>query len=340
MPNNRETLRRQIEGAHSTRAASVQPFDLTPIFDSARRQVGYMDGPDAGDGVPAYRVRKPAGTAATVDLRAMLPRAASTGTRPSVTTVRQSGETATLGAAIAASAVTVQHGVHLIIMEAPRLIEGAVPAFTQSPAGLRIVSPAEFEVLSLTPETGEGEATEKTLSDLVAEAKISREDDLRQYAFRVRVPRATARDLGEGVAEAEIAHAIAMGLAQAADRCLLAALQAAIPRENSGFGPGKAAAKGLRWDDLRAVLGTNRTPASVTVDGGVLYADGVPAELVNAPVAAIVAAWSRFGIVMHPDVRVMAERIDATGSLTVTVFADMAPVVPDASFAWRGGEPW
>lgn len=249
---------------------------------------------------------------------------------------------ATLAATVAAAARTVQAGAHLIVMEAPRLIDGAVPAFTQSPAGLRIVRPAGFEVLTLDPVTGEGEAGEKALSDIVTEATIDRETDLLQHAFRVRVPRSTMKDLAPGVAEAEIAHAIALGLAEAADRCLLAALDAAVPAVDAVPGPtggftfGKAAAMGLRWGDLAAIMGTNPAVGATVNDAGALTVNGVPAELVAAPVGAIIAAWSRFAIIMHPDVRVMAERLDATGALTVTCLADLAAVVPDAGFAWRG----
>lgn len=329
---------RPAPGAHLNRAADVQPVDLAAIFEHARRQIGYMDGPEGADGVPTYRVAKPAASAATLDLRAMLPRVASTATRPSVaTTVRQSGESMTLAATVAAAARTVQAGAHLIVMEPPRLIDGAVPAFTQSPAGLRIVRPAGFEVLTLDPVTGEGEAAENALSDIVTEATIDRETDLLQHAFRVRVPRSTMKDLAPGVAEAEIAHAIALGLAEAADRCLLAALEAAIPAApTGGFTFGKAAAMGLRWGDLAAIIGSNPAAGAAVNDAGALTVNGVAAEFVAAPVGAIIAAWSRFAIIMHPEVRVMAERLDATGALTVTCFADMAAVVPDAGFAWRG----
>lgn len=342
MPNRQEYLRVQLTGRTFTRAAGATVAPLAEILAEARRQLGYADHTPAGMAEPTARIRKLAATNGTLSLRALLPEIVGAPSRPSMAaTVRPAGEALTLGEAVLANSRVLQAGAHLIALPEPRLVNGTAPALAEVPAGLRIVRPAPFARIALTD--GEGTVTATALDDVIAAAALDR-SAMTARAFRVTLPRSAQKDVGEDQLTAEALHAIALGLGRAVDAELLAALVAAEP---ANFNLAAAAAKGLRFSELSAIIGTAGTGA--TTDAGALYATwpttfpgsvptpGVPAELTADCAETLVAAWDRFGVVLSPEIEVLAERLDATGGVTLTCWLDMAALVPDAGFAWLAG---
>jgi hypothetical protein len=111
---------------------------------------------------------------------------------------------------------------------------------------------------------------------------------------------------------------------------LLSAIAATTP---ANFSLALAAAQGLKWGELRAIVGTSANGATVSQDGH-LRAGGVPAELTADTASTIIGAFSRAGVAIGESVEVYFERIDSSGLLAVTAWASMLPLVPDASKFW------
>ncbi|ETD87798.1 hypothetical protein ACTTAL_12740 [Rhodobacter capsulatus] len=343
MPNRRtDTLRRQIEGRTFTRATGATVAPLAEILADARRQLGYADHTPAGMTEPTARIRKLAATNGALSLRALLPEIVGTPSRPSMAeTARPAGDALTLGEAVLANSRVLQAGAHLIALPEPKLIDGTAPAFSEVPAGLRVVKPAPLAAIALT--AGEGTVTATPLADVIAAAALDR-SAMTQRAFRVSLPRSTQKGVGEAQLAAEALHSIALGLGRAVDAQLLSALVAIAPAK---FNLAAAAAKGLRFEELSAIIGTQGVGA--TTDAGLLYAacppavvgaapnPSVPAELTADMAETLVGAFDRFGVVVSPEIEVLAERTDATGGLVLTCWLDMAALIPDAGFVWRAG---
>jgi hypothetical protein len=150
------------------------------------------------------------------------------------------------------------------------------------------------------------------------------------YGVRFDIPRSNRRRIKPDQLCGEIIASLTLGLARAADDVLLSALAAA---GLTPFTLAKAAAQGLVFDELRALVGTSGAGATIGQDG-VLRAAGINAELTGDMTGTIVGAWNRSGVAIKEDVTILFERIDAQGSLAVTCWAHMAPLVPDKNKFW------
>ncbi|MFU8865088.1 MAG: hypothetical protein ACNA7O_14325 [Rhodobacterales bacterium] len=331
-----ENLRRQIEGRHFTRATDATVAPLAEIIDTAQRQLGYDAHTPIGAQDVTWTRKKIAGTNGTLSLRSLLPEINGTPSRPSsAATIRPAGEQMTIGQAVLMNSRVAMAGAAVIALPEQRLIDGTAPALAEVPAGMRVINPAPFGAIVET--LGEGQVTASVLADIITEAALDR-SAMTQRAFRVPLPRSAMRDIGEAQLTAEALHAIALGLGRAVDAQLLAAIVAATPAvyTNQPVGTAStAAARGLRWQDLAAIVGT--AGAGATVDGGQLYVGGVPAELSADMTQTLVGAWDRFGVVVSPEIEVLAERIDATGGVTLTCWCDMQALIPDLGNVWAVG---
>ncbi|MDR5784633.1 hypothetical protein QCE63_35145, partial [Caballeronia sp. LZ065] len=150
-----------------------------------------------------------------------------------------------------------------------------------------------------------------------------------QMAIRFRVSRRDQKDF-QDQADA-IMTAITLGLARAADATLLAAITAAIP---AAFSLAAAAEKGLRFDELRALVGTAGAGAAVSQDGKLRVA-GVAAELTADTAATFVGAFSRSAVAVHEAIDVVAERTSVAGDLVVTCWANMQALLPNAGMFFK-----
>jgi ribonucleotide monophosphatase NagD (HAD superfamily) len=92
-----------------------------------------------------------------------------------------------------------------------------------------------------------------------------------------------------------------------------------------------AAAAGLRWGDLRAVIGTGAAAGSVAVENGTLRALGVPGELTADTAKAYVADWRGAGVFVSDAVDLIIDRTSAAGDLVVTAWVGAQGVIADPS---------
>lgn len=149
-------------------------------------------------------------------------------------------------------------------------------------------------------------------------------------AVRFTVPRATQKQHDQELFSAELLIALTLGLGRAADRLLLAAINATTP---DAFTLTAAAAQGLKAGELRALVGTNATGAEFRADGQ-LIVEGIKAEMTGDMTGTLVGAWDRAAVAIGQDVSMMAERTNVNGTLDVTAWAYMVPLLPDASKFW------
>lgn len=148
--------------------------------------------------------------------------------------------------------------------------------------------------------------------------------------LRMVFKRADQRALESDLLYAEIVAAVVMGLARAADETLLSAIAATAP---TAFSLANAAAQGLKFDELRGMVGTTGAGATVSQDGE-LRAAGVRSELSADLTGTIIGAWDRAAIAIHEDLPVHFERLNTQGDLVVTVWANLIPLLPDANKFW------
>lgn len=144
---------------------------------------------------------------------------------------------------------------------------------------------------------------------------------------RFEIPRSERRRVDPDQLCAEILASLSLGLARAADDVLLSALDAA---SLAPFTLADAAAAGLHFDELRALIGTAGSGAVIGQDGA-LRAAGIAAELTAETAGTFVGAWNRAGVAVNDEITIYAERLGKAGGMAVTAWASMLPLVPDAN---------
>lgn len=149
-------------------------------------------------------------------------------------------------------------------------------------------------------------------------------------AVRFEVKRSDRREVGAEEFYAELMTSLALGMARAADEVLLTAITATVP---AAYTPAAVAAKGLRFSDLRCLVGTNGNGSPAYADGFHRVA-GIPCELTPDMAGTIVGAWDRVGVAVGEEADVVFERINGNGTLSATAWISMLPVVPDAGKFW------
>jgi hypothetical protein len=151
-------------------------------------------------------------------------------------------------------------------------------------------------------------------------------------AVHFEIPRTERRNYNQDPEKlvAELMASITLGLSRAADEVLLSAIAATTP---DAFSLASVAAQDVRFDELRALVGTAGTGAHVD-ESGVLRAAGVPADLTPDNASTIVGAFDRASIAIRDDVIVIFNRIGTDGVVSVTAWASFLPLVPDADKFW------
>lgn len=314
---------------------------LTGLIEGASRALGYQDIAPGGDFDRAHRRAKIAGVNGRVELSCeMLPALMDRDGRITRTpAARPGGEKMTLAAAAAGYSRVIEAGAHMIRLPDESL---AIPigtsgniALQNRPASLRLIEAATFGAVPLDPLTGEGTIAAAPLP--MPEAEIDR-DALTQRAVRFEIKRGLQKDRAPGELESEIYTALTLGIGRAMDAELLAAILATNPTAYTAFPFGTAstaAALGLTWGEIRALIGT--AGAGAVADHGELFAGGVRAELTADAAETIAGAWNRSAVVYHDMAEILVERRNVQGDLVVTAWLGMAALVPTPGAFWTVG---
>lgn len=155
-------------------------------------------------------------------------------------------------------------------------------------------------------------------------------DESKTLALNIELSRSDLRSLHREEFCAELLTSISLGLSRAADSVLLNAIAATTP---AAFSLAAVAAKGLPFGSLRGLVGTAGAGAAVGGDG-ILRASGVNAELTPDNAATIIGSFSHAAVAVGEEAHIIAERLGTNGRLSVTAWAAMRAVIPDAGKFW------
>ncbi|PPT99401.1 hypothetical protein XaraCFBP7407_02820 [Xanthomonas arboricola pv. arracaciae] len=195
-------------------------------------------------------------------------------------------------------------------------------------SGITVIKP-----LALRPiADGAGTPDQAALPVSQAHVDWSDEGATPVYGARLVLSRAAFRDrLHNGTLEHSLLASILAGIGAMADQALLTALSGANLPE---FSIGAAAAAGLPFNSLRALVGTAGAGATVA-DDGTLRAARVLAELTDATAGTFVGAFNSAAVMLDNEARVIVDRGATDGSLVVTVYGSAAALIPDPSKFWK-----
>lgn len=333
MSKKTDRLKRTLEGQHMQRAAQSAGLELATLIQDAKhaqaRNVRHID--DETSLIDSRRSGI-AGYNAAISLRAMLPELLDSEWRPYGTPAASApaGELHRLDMALIQNSRVMQAGARLIVMpdslEPVSDLDNKAVGFKEEPVSMVTINAATVDALALDVN-GEGTVTAQTLP--IHEAAIDPEA-WSQRAVRFELTRAQMKAKGMDELTTEIMTAIALGLGRAADEELLAAITATTP---GAYSLAAAAAAGLRFDELKAIIGTAAAGAAVN-DAGRLHVSGVPGELTADMAATVVGAFDRAAVAISPEISLLVERTNANGSMAVTAWVDMQPLLPEPGKFW------
>lgn len=236
--------------------------------------------------------------------------------------------TITLDAALIKNSRVAQAGSHVFVHEdqtkALAVGRTGVIAMESKPSALRVIDAAKFSTVDVEAED---DVTVSTLP--VSAAKIDFTQAVAK-GFRVEIPRSERKDVSTELICSELVSALALGLARAADEVLLSAIASAAP---PNFSIALAAARGLKFSELSAIVGTSGNGATVSQDGHLRTA-GVPAELTDTIAPTIVGAFNRAGVAIGENVDIYFQRTSKNGLLALTAWSSMLALLPASKFFW------
>lgn len=249
------------------------------------------------------------------------------------------GEVITMAGALAANSRAIKAGARLVI-ENPNDVQpiNGVPG-----AVSRLVQ--QFTTVEAAPFGFVLEDAEVTAVELPAYRRLVEWGRAKPYAVRFEIKKSQRHAIGDDQIAAEILASIALGVPRAADAAFLAELGAL---DDLGlvepFTIGKAAAAGLQFAELRALIGTAGNGALIGADGALAalpftptgyQAGGIPAELTAGTTATYLGAFDRAGIAVANEVTVTAARVDKAGTLAVTAWVNVLPLIPQPGKFWK-----
>lgn len=298
--------------------------DFSKILTQAKREIGYRDHGLVDGQNPGTRSQRAAATGGFMDLRELNMPALVDGagsTRALAGRDVPAGKLLTLDASLIDNSRVARAGAKIIVAAERPAPKNDVGAFYADAGEFVLIEAATFAAVN----DGD-DATDATLPFHTASIVWP---DAPSIAFTATIDRKTQKNTTYDL-EGALVKAIVLGLAREADRVLLAAIIAATP---TAFTLAKAATRGLEFAELRALIGTAGTGATVGEDG-TLRAAGVRGELTPTIAGTVIGSFTRAAVAIHPEIRVVAKRLNVVGELEMTVFASMLPLIPDPTAFW------
>ena len=239
------------------------------------------------------------------------------------------GERVTLAAAIIQASRVAGAGAHVLVRPEPAQ---AIAVGVNGTIALERHA-RHFNTIEAAPFAEVADDADVLASALPASRAILDWEASIQRSVRFELKRRDLKAIGDDVVTNEIVLSLVLGLARAADAVLLDAIGATTP---DAFSIAAAAGAGVKWPELRALIGTAGNGASVTGESR-LIAAGVPAELTADSAATTVGAFNRAAVAIHEDVAVTVERRNTQADLIVTAHANFIPLLPDPAKFWTVG---
>ena len=273
----------------------------------------------------SIRIPKPAATASVISLQALQlsPPAGESRSLRSEQAV-PAGKLVTLNATIAKQSRVAQAGATVIIhAPAPKAHGNGEGTFVlvERPRRFVLIEAAPFATV---PDGSDVETTPASIK------RATLSFDGPSYGVSHTFTRREITEFGVDALAEQAMESIAFGLARACDHAVLSAIVATAPHN---FTIGAVASAGFDWSELRSFVGTNGAGAAVATDGA-LRAAGIPATLTPVIETTIAGSFNRAAAAIMDDLRVSVERRGLLGGLTMTAWADVKALLPNASAFW------
>lgn len=302
---------------------------LIDLIEQARSASNAEVHQAVGADTPHAVIRKPAIAAGEVSLRMAMPRIQKTMGPVAGDVPAGAAVAVPVSAEIARNSIVAQAGAHVIAYTPEKT---AQPIGLEDGVGAMQRLPWYFTAIEASPFAVVADGADVVASTpQVFRSEIKFDDTaVSSRALRFELPRSYMRDFGREIVERELMTSILLGLARAADHTLLQAIKASAP---PAFTLAAAAAAGLQFAELKGVIGTAGAGGVVGTDGTLRLA-GTLAELSDQVDVSLVGCWSKSAVAIHDSVRVLVERRSIAGDMTLTVFADMQPLIPVEGAFW------
>lgn len=243
-------------------------------------------------------------------------------------TANMAGETITIEKAIFQGSRFAQAGGTLVFLpEHAQPVETGLTgmvAMRNEPVSFSVVNPADLELVA-----DDDDATDSTLPVFVS--TIDRTGQ-KSYGVSFKLSRADQKARGEQTTADEMLASIVAGLSKVVDSLAMQAILATTP---ANFSLAAAAAAGVRFGELRALVGTDATAAEIRTDGH-LTAAGIEAELTDTMTETVIGDFSKAAAVIGPDLQILVSRLNKNGDVTVTAWLSADAVCPAAGRFWLG----
>ena len=309
---------------------NLQPNPIRIAADSAALALGFRDHFTPGIEEPR-RIPAPAVGSTTMNLTEWLSLKPTPGDVWNLNAI-DAGERVGIDpqAVIAEHSRCVQAGARLIIAApkpAPDL--GGQPVFYTDAGLVRAVDPAQFATIA--------DGTSAPASGLPNWDAPFSWPTAPSSAFSTVITRAQRRAIGGPEIFESLMIAVLRGLGELADSVLLNAILSANP---VAFSFGAAAARHAKFDDLRAIVGTNGSSASVLGDGrfvaggGITVSGGVQAELSATIAKTVIGQFSRAAVAFRPELSLFVNRLNTDGDVELSVFCNCLGLVPNPADFW------
>ncbi len=166
-------------------------------------------------------------------------------------------------------------------------------------------------------------------------------ENMHQVGVHVSLSRAEMRQYNKGQLAASAMASIVLGLGRAIDQTITYTILRGKP---AVFSLPSVAVAGLRFGELRALCGTNAASASINSAGQLVVmtngpqdTGGIAAELTDVMAETIVGDFSRCAVAVHDEIRLVADRTNARGDLTLTAFIGIQALLPRRDVFWVRG---
>lgn len=311
--------------------------DLNHLIANGRNAMGYTEISNS-DGTPRHVLPKRAASVMTMSLRN-----ATALTQPAnplrllrsgLPDAGTAGKVIALDTALAASSRCVEAGSPVIVVpaaEEARIINGE-PVFEQRDIHFDLIEPTRA-----TRHNG----NDLPLSPLGIFRDYVNVENMPSFGIHVSLSRREMKQFKEGELAASAMASIILGLGRAVDEVLLGTILYSNP---SPFTLQAAAATGLRFTELRGMVGTDAKGAVIAANGGLVAlahmstdTGGFPAELTDVMAETVIGDFSRAAVAIHEEIRLVADRTGTDGSMTLTAFAGIQALLPRPGVFWVRG---
>lgn len=332
--------RRDLVGTHSTRTEPqilAVPTLCQVIAEAQKAQRHYAHS------VPGFDepklIPKPAAAMRTLTLDDTAVRVDRNGKIMVEGTANNAGETISIAESIFRGSRFAQAGGNIEFWPHldPQFVgKTGIIGTVEQPKAFAVVGPADLELIA---DDEFGNDTEMTVSSLpLYLADISRANQ-KSYGVCYRLSRAQQIARGEEQTAAEVLTAIFSGLSKVVDKLAIAAILANTPE---AFTLAKAAAAGVRFDQLRGLVGTNGANAHINANGRLVVwpfspnvqTGGIPGELTPVAAETIVGDFSRALAILGADMTILVNRLTVAGDVTVSAWLSVDAVCPASGLFW------